>query len=97
MRFFLLEYCKRYFVGLYCLRKKVGKMAIFGPKPWVNPFGKMSIFRRFELLCFYSLERPFFVLEYRKRNFPGLYCVKKKYGKMAIFGLIQWVKPFGKL
>ena len=24
-------------------------MAIFGPKPWVNPFGKMSIFRLFEL------------------------------------------------
>ena len=30
--------------------KKVGKMAIFGPKPWVNPFGKMSVFRLFELL-----------------------------------------------
>ena len=27
-------------------------MAIFGPKPWVNPFGKMSIFRLFELLVF---------------------------------------------
>ena len=25
-------------------------MAIFGPKPCVNPFGKMSIFRLFELL-----------------------------------------------
>ena len=33
-------------------KKKVGKMAIFGPKPWVNPFGKMSIFRLFELLVF---------------------------------------------
>ena len=27
-------------------------MAIFGPKPWVNPFGKRSIFRLFELLVF---------------------------------------------
>ena len=27
-------------------------MAIFGPKPWVNPFGKMSIFGLFELLDF---------------------------------------------
>ena len=33
-------------------KKKVGKMAIFGPKPWVNPFGKMSIFLLFELLVF---------------------------------------------
>ena len=27
-------------------------MAIFGPKPRVNPFGKMSIFRLFKLLVF---------------------------------------------
>ena len=41
---------KRHFFGLYCI-KKVGKMAIFGPKPWMT-FGKMSIFRLFELLVF---------------------------------------------
>ena len=28
------------------------KMAIFGPNPWVNPFGKMSIFRFIKLLVF---------------------------------------------
>ena len=27
-------------------------MAIFGPKPWVDPFGKMSIFGLFDLLGF---------------------------------------------
>ena len=27
-------------------------MAIFGPKPWVNPLGRMSIFRLFGLLVF---------------------------------------------
>ena len=27
-------------------------MAIFGPKPWVNPFGKMSVFRLFEVFLF---------------------------------------------
>ena len=31
---------------------KLPKMATFGPKPWVNPFGKMSIFRLFELFVF---------------------------------------------
>ena len=66
-------------------------MAIFGPKPWVNPFEKMSIFRLFELL-----EIRFSVLEYRKRHFPSLYCVKKKVGKMAIFGPKPWVNPFKK-
>ena len=72
--FFVLEYRKRHFFGLYCLKNKVGKMAILGPKPWINPFGKMSIFRVFEPSFFYSLKRCFFVLEYRKRRFPGLYC-----------------------
>ena len=51
--FFVLEYRKRHFPGLYCLKKKLAKMVIFVPKPWVNPFGKMSIFRLFE--------RPFFI------------------------------------
>ena len=33
-------------------KKKGRKMAIFEPQPWVNPFGKMSIFRLFKLLVF---------------------------------------------
>ena len=33
-------------------KKKVGKMAIFGPTPWVNPLEKMPIFRLFGLLVF---------------------------------------------
>ena len=51
-RFFVLEYRKGHFPMLYCRKKKDGKMAIFGPKPWVNPFGKMSIFVLFGLLVF---------------------------------------------
>ena len=52
MRFLALEYHKRHFRGLYCLKKKIGQMGIFGPKPWVKPFGKKSIFPLFELLDF---------------------------------------------
>ena len=66
-------------------KRKVGKMAIFGPKPWVNPFWKNVHFS------------TFFLLEHIKRHFPGLYCLKKKVGKMAIFGLNPWVNPFGKM
>ena len=53
-------------------------MAIFGPKQWVNPFGKMPIFEFFLTSCFYSLESLFFVLEYRKIHFRGIYYLKKK-------------------
>ena len=49
-RFFVLEYCERHFPFLNCLKKKVGIMASLGPKPWVNPLEKMSIFLLFELL-----------------------------------------------
>ena len=52
MRFSVLEYFKRHFSGLYCRKKESTKMASFGPKPWVNPVGKMSIVRLFELLVF---------------------------------------------
>ena len=72
-------------------------MAFFGPKPSVNPFGKVSIFWTFRSSSFYSLERRFFVLEYRKRHFPGLYCLKRKVGKMAIFGPKPWVNHLRKM
>ena len=34
-------------------------MAIFGSKPWVNPFRKMSIFRLFELVVFIAQKSIF--------------------------------------
>ena len=70
-------------------------MAIFRPKPWVNPFGKLSIFGLFEVLVFIAYNGVFFILEYRKRHFAGLYCLKRKVGKMVIFGQKAWVNPFG--
>ena len=72
-------------------------MAIFGPKPWVNPFGKMSIFRLFEHLVFIALKCFFFVLECRKGYFRRPYFLKRKLGKMAIFGPKAWVHQFGKM
>ena len=77
--------------------KKVLKMAIFAPKPLVNPLGKMLIFFTFWTFCFYSLEWRFFVLEYHKRHFPGLCCLNKKVGKMPIFGPKPWVNPLKKM
>ena len=78
-------------------KEKVGKRPIVGRKPWVNPFGKMSILRFFDLVVFFGIERRFFVLEYRKRHFPGFYCLQQKDGKTVIFGQKPWVNPFGKM
>ena len=50
--FFRSRMCKSCFPGLYCLKKKLEKWPFFWPKPWVNPFGIMSIFRLFGLPLF---------------------------------------------
>ena len=53
-------------------------MAIFGRKPWINPFGKMQLFDFLNFLLFWPKKAVFFFLEYRKKHFRGLYCLKKK-------------------
>ena len=58
-RYFNLEYRESHFPNQYCLKKNVGKLAILGPEPWVNPFGKMSIFRILELLVFIAYKGAF--------------------------------------
>ena len=96
-RFFVLEYRKTHFPGLYCLKKNYRKMANFWPKPWVNPFWKNLNFSTFWTYGFYRLETRFFAVEYRKTHFPGLCCPKKKDGKMANFWPKPWSNPFGKM
>ena len=91
--FLVLEY---HFSVPYCI-KKAGKMAIFGPQPWVKAFAIMSIFRLFELLVFKAQKSCFFDLEYRKTHVTGLYCLKKKFAKMTIFRPKPWVNSFLKI
>ena len=57
--FLVLEYRKRHFSGLNCLKNKNWKNGFFGPKPRVNPLGKMSIFRLFELIVFIAYNGVF--------------------------------------
>ena len=64
-------------------------MAIFGPKRWVN-------FSTFCTSCCYSLERRFFVFEYRKRYFPGVYCLKKNLDKWPFLDQNHGLTPLGK-
>ena len=72
-------------------------MAIFGPKPWVNPFGKMSIFRLFGLLVFIAYKSVFSFQNIKKDIFLAYIAEKKKVGKIPIFGRKPWVNPFGKM
>ena len=51
----------------------------------LTPLEKYQFFDFLNFL-FLQLRKAFFVLEYRKTHFPGLYCLKKKVPKMAIFG-----------
>ena len=71
-------------------------MTIFGRKASVNPLGKISIFWLFEPFCFYTVEKRFFVQEYRKRHFPGLYCLKKKLEKWPFLDEKHGLTPLEK-
>ena len=95
--FFVLEYSKRHLPGLYCLTKILGKMAILGPKPLVNPFGKISIFRLLQLVVFIANTGVFsFQNIVKDISWPKL-PKKQPFGKVAIFGPKPWVNPFGKM
>ena len=48
-------------------------MANLGPKPWTNPFEKISIFGLFKFLVFRAKKRHFVVLEYRETHFETHY------------------------
>ena len=72
-------------------------MAILGPKPWVNPFGKMSIFRLLELLVFIAQKGVFSMQNIEKVIFLTYSAEKKNDGKMATFGPKPWVNPFEKM
>ena len=82
------------FLTNIALKKRVGKMAILGPKPWVNPFGKMSIFRLLELLVFIAYKGALSFQIIVKVNFLNNIALKKRVGKMAIFGPKPWINPF---
>ena len=72
-------------------------MAIFRENPWVNPFGKMSILRLFELVVFIAQKYVFSFQNITEDIFLAYIPLKKEVGKMAIFGEKPWVKPFGKM
>ena len=65
----------------YIALKKVQKMAIFGPKRRVNPFGKMSIFRLFEVLVFIPQKGDFPFQNIIKDIFLPFIALKKKLEK----------------
>ena len=86
--FLVLEYRKRHFLGLYWIKKKLEKRPFWDQNHGLTPLKKCQFFRLFCSSFFYSLERRFFVVEYRKGHFPMLYCLKKKRWKNAKF----WTK-----
>ena len=71
--------------------KKLEKWLFLDQNHGLIPFGKIPMFQIFELLVFYSLERRYFVLEYRKTHFAGLYYLKTKSWKNGHF----WTKTMG--
>ena len=76
-------------------KKKSWKNGHFWSKTMGYPLKKNVNLSTFWTSSFYSLERRFFVLEYRKRHFPGLYCLKKSW-KSGHFRSKTMGYPLGK-
>ena len=72
-------------------------MALFGPKPWFNPSGKISIFRLFELLMFIAYNSVFSFQNIVNNIFLGYIAYRKQVAKMAICGPKPWFNPSGKM
>ena len=97
MPFFVPEYRKRHFTSLFCLKKeKLEKWPFLDQNHGLAPLEKWQFFD-FLNFFFYSLDRRFFVLEYRKRHFPGLFCLKKKkLEKRPFLDQKHWLTPLEK-
>ena len=88
---------KDIFLAFFALKKKVRKMAILIPKPWVNSFEKMSIFRLIQLFVFITWKGHYSFQNIVKDIFLAFFALKKKVRKMAILIPKPWVNPFGKM
>ena len=71
-------------------------MAFFGPKPWANHFGKMSIFRLFELFFFLKPKKAFFRSRISLKRFSWPRLPKKNCWKNSQFRPKPWVNPLKK-
>ena len=78
------------------LKKKNGKRACFGPKPWTNPFGENSSFRLSQHLVFIASKVDLSLYNTIKHIFLAYIALKKEDGKMANFGPKAWTNPVGK-
>ena len=94
MRFFVLEHRKRHFSGLNCQKKKLEQWSILDKNHGLTPLEKFEFFD-FLNSCFYSLEKRFLLQNIAKDIF--LAYIRKKVGKIAIFGQKPWVNPFGNM
>ena len=71
-------------------------MAIFGLKPWVNPFEKMSIFRLVQLRVFIAQKAVFLFQNIVKDIFLAFIALKKKLEKRPFLDKNHGLTPLEK-
>ena len=71
-------------------------MVSFGPKPWVNPFGKISIFQLLELLVFIAWKGVFSIWNIVKVIFLTNIALEKRLEKWPYFDQNHGLTPLQK-
>ena len=94
--FFFQNIVKDIFLAYIAKNKKSWKNGNFGPKPWVNPFGKMSIFRFFELLVFIAQKGVYSFQNIVKDIFLAYIAKKKKLEKQPFLVQNHGLTPIEK-
>ena len=87
---------KDIFLAYIALKKMLEKWPFLDQNHGLTHFEKYKFFDFLKFL-FLQPKRRFLVLQYRKRHFPGLYCLNKQVGKMTIFGPKTSDYPFEKM
>ena len=87
---------KKILLPYIAIKKKVGKMTIFEPKPWVNPFGKLPIFGLFELLVFIPQKGIFSFQNIVKHIFLAYIALNKKLEKWPFLDQNHGLTPLKK-
>ena len=96
MRFFVLEYQKTHFPGLYSLKKKLEKWPIFGQNHGLTPLEKCQFFD-FLIFLFLLPRNAFLCSRISKNTFSWpIFPKKKKAEKWPIFEQNHGLTPLEK-
>ena len=83
--------CNKHFAGVLLKKTSEKNFPFLDQNHGLTPLENCQLFLFFLTFCFSSLEGVFSFYDIEKKNSYAILPLKKKVGKMAIYGLKPWV------